>query len=74
MVFYLLLSLGRAMRFLNTTRRTVSTVAAMSIMSSQNPVVVQIGGGKSVRIIVSDFEFATETDGLVVLVVTTVSQ
>jgi hypothetical protein len=46
----------------------------MSIVISQNPVVVYIGGGKSVKTIVSDLEFATETDGLVALVVTTVSQ
>ena len=45
---------------------------ATMAMINQNPVVVHIGGGKSVRTITSDFELVTEIDSFVALVVTVV--
>jgi len=56
------------------TIKIVTSIAATSAMINQNPVVVHSDGGKPERIIVSDLEFATETDGLLASAVTTVSQ
>ena len=50
------------------------TTVVMNTKSSQNPVVIQIDGGKPVRVIVTESDEVTETKGLVAVAVTAVSQ
>lgn len=53
---------------------TPRTTAIMNAKSSQNPVVIKSGGGKSVRVIVTRPDEVTETRGLVAVAVIAVSQ
>lgn len=50
------------------------TSTIINTKSSQNPIVIQIAGGKSVNVIVTDPDEVTETGDLVAVAVTSVSQ
>jgi hypothetical protein len=51
-----------------------STATIMNPKSSQNPIVVQSAGGNPSRVIVTGRDEVTETEEVVVVVVTAVSQ
>lgn len=62
------------MPFLYRKAIVPSTIRIMSAMSSKNPTVVHTGGGKLVKVIVTEPDEVTETSGLVAVAVTVVSQ
>lgn len=51
-----------------------NTMMIMNPTSSQKPVVAQSAGGNSLRVIVTGLDEVTETEGVVAVVVTAVSQ